>query len=99
MKLPSLLLVLFSAVTISSAHAAPEAVAGGERSAFTPGSETVFDIESNQSPRPGSGQAIRAVPPDQGGLHDDAVDGRVIAGAVRTPVDRASEPDFLWLVR
>ena len=98
MKLPSLLLVLFSVVVISSAHAAPEAATGGERSTFT-GSEVVFDIESNQSPRPGSGQTTRAVPANQGNRHDDTVDGRFIGGTVRAVIDRAPEPDFFSLVR
>jgi len=99
MKLYSLLLVLFSAIPISSARAAPEAVAGGERSTFTPGSEVVFDLESNRSPRPGSGEAIRALPPVQGSLHQDAIDGRLVAGTVRTAADLAPEPDFLLLAR
>jgi hypothetical protein len=93
MKLGSLLLLSFSAVTISSAHAAPEAVARGERSPLAPASEIAFELESNQSAR----QAIRAMPPEQGGLDADTIDGS-IGGTIRILADRAPEPDFLPLV-
>lgn len=90
MKVPSMLVAIGFAVTISAAHAAPEAAARAERSTFAPGSEIVFDVES--------GQATRAMPPDQAGLHDDARDGHSIADAPRTAIDRSPEPDFLPLV-
>lgn len=98
MKLPSSLMLLFTVATMSSAHAAPEAAARGERSRFAPGSEVVFELESEQDAGARSGQSIRAAPPEQGRVHDDTLDGDLNGSTIRTGANRGPEPAFLQMI-